>query len=414
MSTLLLITALLQATDPAASAPVPQDVTPIIRTGPGVQAPAQPTGLSSAEVVRPPRIEPVPGRGAQGAVRVRLRDMVMVRGQEKNVVQGIGLVTGLAGTGDGAIAARRNLASLVQTQNINVPLGDVNSQNIAVVWVEATLEPGIKPGQAIDVRVSSLYDSESLVGGVLVHTELMDMTGRVVYATASGPITTGAFHAEGDGASVTRNHLTVGRVPMGGKVQRSVPSQLVSDHGYVYLDLRTLRGSFANATRISDAVNQLYPGMAVAQDAMTVAVRVPDDLPTTQHVPFLDSILQREVEPQSAARVVINERTGVIIMGEGIRITKGAITKGNLTVEIAETPEQSQPGPFSNGESETLPRTSLVLEEEDRALTIVNGAVSLQEVVEVLNVLGVTPRDMIQVLQDMAQSGMLHAEIIAQ
>jgi flagellar P-ring protein precursor FlgI len=191
-----------------------------------------------------------------------------------------------------------------------------------------------------------------------------------------------------------------------------VPTRLVSEYGYLYLDLRALKGSFGNATRIAEAVNALYPGTTVAQDAMTVAVRVPSDLPVDATVAFLDSILAREVEPESFARVVLNERTGVIVMGEGVRITGGAITKGNLTVTIAESPEASQPGPLSGGETQRLPRTSLLLEEEDRPLTIVNGAVTLQEVVEVLNVLGVTPRDMIQILQSMAQSGMLHAEIL--
>ncbi len=379
-----------------------------------VEAPTQPSGSSSSIVLRAPRVETEPAEGATAAVKVRIQDMVAVRGQEQNAIQGLGLVTGLAGTGDAANAAKRNLISLLQTQNVNVSIQDISSNNVAVVWVEAVLEPGIKPGRLIDVRVSSIYDCESLVGGNLAHTELMDMSGRTVYATAFGPITTGAFSAEGQGATATRNHLTVGTVPLGGKVQREVPTHLVSEHGFVYLDLRALKGSFSNASRIADEVNRLYPGAAVAQDAMTIAVQIPQDLPAAEYVPYLGSILQREIEPDELARVVLNERTGVIVMGEGVRITRGAITKGNLTVTIAETPEASQPGPFSDGETEVLTRTSLLLEEEDRPLTIVNGAVTLQEVVEVLNVLGVTPRDMIQILQSMAQSGMLHAEILVQ
>lgn len=409
MALLTLVLAGLALAQSAEARPVP-----VVRLDGGVEAPAQPDGVSSSNVLRTPRFETEPGAGARGAVMVRIQDMVAVRGQEQNAIQGIGLVTGLAGTGDAANAAKRNLISMLQTQNVNVSIQDISSKNVAVVWVEAVLEPGIKPGRAIDVRVSSIYDCESLVGGNLAHTELTDMTGRTVYATAFGPITTGAFAAEGQGATATRNHLTVGTVPLGGKVQREVPTRLVSEHGFVYLDLRALKGSFSNAARIADEINRLYPQAAVAQDAMTVAVRVPADLPEAEYVPYLGSILQREIEPDALARVVINERTGVIVMGEGVRITRGAITKGNLTVTIAETPEASQPGPLSNGETEVLPRTSLLLEEEDRPLTIVNGAVTLQEVVEVLNVLGVTPRDMIQILQSMAQSGMLHAEIVVQ
>jgi flagellar P-ring protein precursor FlgI len=377
-----------------------------------VEAPRQPRGSSEASVLRGSRPELAPGTGTTGALTVRIGDMAVVRGQEENQVQGIGLVMGLSGTGDSTIAARQAILNLLQTQSIVVDLQSVSSANAAVVLVQATLEPGIKPGRQMDVRVSSLYDCESLVGGTLLHAELSDMSGNSVYVTAAGPITTGAFSADGQGAKATRNHLTVGTIPMGGKVEREVPTQIVSDHGFVYLDLRALKGSFGNATRITQSINALYPGSTVAQDAMTVAVRVPDDLPHESTVSFVSSILEREIEPAPFARVVINERTGVIVMGEGVRISRGAITKGNLTVTIAETPEASQPGPLSQGKTEVLPRTSVLVEEEDRPLTIVNGAVTLQQVVEVLNVLGVSPRDMIQILQLMSQSGMLHAEIL--
>ncbi len=403
-----LLLALLQQVAPAPRGGLGLDLVPLG----GVEAPAQPDGASSASVVRTPRHEPTPGRGASGAVVVRVSDLVAVRGQEENVVQGVGLVVGLQSTGDTVNGARQAMLNLLQTQSITLGLQDISSANVAVVLVQATLPPGIKPGRTLDVRVSSLYDCKSLVGGTLLHAELFDMTGGTVYATASGPVTTGAFSVEGQGASAVRNHLTVGTIPLGGKVEREVPTQLVSEHGYIYLDLRALKGSFGNAARIADAINVVYPRAAVARDAMTVAVRVPEDLPEEATVSYLSSVLGREIEPEPFARVVLNERTGVIVMGEGVRITRGAITKGNLTVTIAESPEASQPGPLSGGETQVLPRTGLLLEEEDRALTIVNGAVTLQEVVEVLNVLGVTPRDMIQILQSMAQSGMLHAEIV--
>jgi flagellar P-ring protein precursor FlgI len=404
----MLLPALLLCSQQAA---VRGDVDVGLRAG-AIEAPAQPQGSSSSIVLRSPRAELLTGRGAAGEITVRIGDLVAVRGQEENQVQGIGLVTGLSGTGDSTIAARQAVLNLLKTQNIVLDLQSVSSSNAAVVLVQATLEPGIKPGRQMDVRVSSLYDCESLVGGTLLHTELTDMTGTLVYVTAAGPISTGAFSAEGEGATATRNHLTVGTIPLGGKIEREVATEIVSDHGFVYLDLRALKGSFGNAARITQAINGLYPSSAVAQDAMTVSVRVPGDLPRESTVSFLSSILEREIEPVPFARVVINERTGVIVMGEGVRISRGAITKGNLTVTIAETPEASQPGPLSQGKTEVLPRTSVLVEEEDRPLTIVNGAVTLQQVVEVLNVLGVTPRDMIQILQLMAQSGMLHAEIL--
>jgi flagellar P-ring protein precursor FlgI len=419
MALLLLIAALLGAQGQAAPDPVlpqrPADERPandVVLYPGAVEAPRQPEGRSDSLVVRTPRIEPVAAKGTSGHVMVRVGDLVSVRGQEENVVQGIGLVMGLSGTGDTANAARQALLNVLQTQNVRLTLQDITSANIAVVMIEATLPPGIKPGQKIDVRVSSIYDCASLVGGTLLHTELKNMTGDVVFATASGAVSTGAFSAEADGASARRNHLTVGTIPLGGKVQREVPTRIVSENGTIYLDLKALKGSFANAARIAESINAIYPTAAMAQDAMTVSVRVPGDLPGNATVAYVSSLLEREIVPEPFARVVINERTGVIVMGEGVRITRGAITKGNLTVTIAETPEVSQPGPLSEGRTVELPRSTLLLEEEDRALTIVNGAVTLQEVVEVLNVLGVTPRDMIQILQSMAQSGMLHADIV--
>jgi len=388
------------------------DVQPVDLYPVGVEAPDQPAGRSTARFVRGERITPAPGRGTDGKVLVRVGDLVSVRGSERNVVQGVGLVVGLAGTGDSSNAARLAILNYLKTQNFNVDVGDVNSSNVALVLVQATMEPSVKPGRQMDLRVSSLNDCESLVNGTLLQTELTGMDGRTVYVTGSGAVTTGAIAAEGDGASATRNHLTVGRVTLGGKVERAVPTQLVSDNGYVYLDLQALKGSFGNAARIAETVNEIFPNSAAAEDAMTVAVQVPEGLPKRAHVAFLSALLERELEPVPFARVVVNERTGVIVMGEGVRITRGAITKGNVTVSIAETPEASQPGPLSDGTTEVLPRTDLLIEEEDRALTIVNGAVTLQEVVEVLNVLGVSPRDMIDILQTMTQSGMLHAEVV--
>src|SRR6185436_18341330 len=221
MLTALLLTFAQQK--PAPPKPVPaKQAGAALLTG-AVEAPRQPSGASDSTVVRGPRFEVTPAPGTNRAVTVRIGDLVAVRGQEENQVQGIGLVTGLAGTGDSTIAARQAIVNLLKTQNIVLDLQSVSSANAAVVLVQATLEPGIKPGRQIDVRVSSLYDCESLVGGTLLHAELTDMTGSAVYVTAAGPITTGAFSAEGQGASAKRNHTTVGTIPLGGKVEREVP-----------------------------------------------------------------------------------------------------------------------------------------------------------------------------------------------
>lgn len=378
----------------------------------GVEAPGQPTGRSRSRVNRAPRREAGSAGRAPSATRAPISSLVAVRGQEDNHVMGIGLVTGLAGTGDSVEAARQLLKNLLLTRNINLDVGALSSKNIAIVRVEADLPAGIKPGRRLDVRVSTIGDAKSLEGGTLAMTELTDITGRTVYMTASGPVTVGGFLAEGDGASAKRNHVTVGLLPGGGKVEREVPTSVVSEHGYIYLDARYGHDTFGNLVRVAEAINGLFPGAAETQpDGKTVKVRVPADLPPKLHVAFLDSLLRQEVETDDLARVVINERTGVIVMGGDVRLRSGAIAHGNLTVTIAETPEVSQPGPLSNGETTTLDRTDLSVEEEDRALTMIPGAVTLQEVVDVLNLLGTTPRDMISILQSMAEGGLLVAEI---
>lgn len=379
-----------------------------------VEAPEQPSRASSARYRQLPRTALERARGSAGAIQVRIADLVEVRGLENNVIHGVGLVTGLSGTGDAGLPARQAIANLMLTQNIKLDAASLTANNVAMVWVEATLPSGVKPGRRVDAKVSSLYDAESLVGGTLVFAELTDPSGALVYGTAYGSVTTGAFSAQGEGATVTKNHLTVGGIPLGCKVEREVPSSLVSEQGVIYLDFQPNKASFGNAVRIAEAINGRYLGAAAAFDSMSVQLKVPKDLPNDAHVPYLNSVLQMRVEPEASSRVVINERTGVIVMGEQVRIGRGAITKGSLTVTIAETPEASQPGPLSEGQTQVLPRTDLLVDEEQAQLSIINGAATLNDVVEVLNVIGVGARDMIQILQAMGQSGMLHAEVIIQ
>lgn len=389
-------------------------VTPELRllNSGGIEAPAQPTGASSSTSTRSARFTPVSGAGHDGRLSLPIGSVVAVRGQEDNTVLGIGLVTGLAGTGDSIEAAKRLLSNLLLTRNINVDLGSLSSKNIAIVQVEASLTAGIKPGRRVDVTVSTIGDATSLQGGMLSLTELTDITGRTVYATANGPVTVGGFQASGEGASATKNHVTVGTLPEGGKVEREVPTSIVSDHGFIYLDARSGQDSLGNLVRITAAINELYPRAAVAMpDGKTVKVEVPGDLPDTAHVAYLHSILRQEIESENLARVIVNERTGVIVMGGDVRLRPGAIAQGGLTVTIAESPQASQPGPLSQGATQVLPRTTLNVEEENNALVMIPGAVTLQEVVEVLNVLGTTPRDLIGILQAMSQGGLLVAEI---
>ena len=377
-----------------------------------IQAPTQPSGRSSAAYTRGARNEPVSAQTSNNRIFTPVGSLVEVRGQEENQVIGIGIVTGLAGTGDSVNMTRGLINNLLNTHNIKIDPQQITAKNVALVRVEATLPPGIMPGRKIDVRVSTLGDSKSLESGTLALTELTDISGERVYATAAGPINVGGFSREGDGASVQKNVVTSGVLAMGGKVERAVPSQIVSDHGYIYLDARAAHGSFGNMVRIADTINELYPDVAQADvSGRSVTVRVPEDLPRNAWMAYLDSLLRLEIEPDDFARVVVNERSGVIVMGDGVRLRPMAVAYGNLTVTVAESPDASQPGPLSDGTTETLARTDIQVDEENNGLAVIPGAVTLQEVVEVLNVLGTTPRDTISILEAMAQAGMLLADI---
>ena len=398
---------------PADVVPDPQLVPLVVDGQGGVQAPSQPATRSTASLVRGPRIEAAPVRPVSTTrIRAPLGSLVQLRGQEENHVSGIGLVTGLSGTGDSIDFIRAPLTNYLLTHNIKIDPQRLKSENAALVSVEATIPPGTQPGQKIDVRVSAMGDAESLESGVLLFTELTDASGTVVYATAAGPITVGGFTRGGEAATVSRNTVTVGVMTLGGKVERAVPSSLVSELGFVYLDARAVHNSYGNLVRISDAINEYYPGVAMPiSDGRSVRVRVPEDLPASEHMAFVDTILRREIEPDDFARVLVNERTGVIIMGEGVRLRPMAVTFGNLTVTVAESKETSQPGPFSGGTSNEQARTDVNVAEDNNGLMLVPGAATLEEVIEVLNVLGTAPRDLISVLEAMSQGGMLLAEI---
>lgn len=378
----------------------------------GIESPTQPDHRSSATYRRSDRTAPQPTHPGRTSIFTPIRSLVRVRGQEENNLVGVGLVTGLMGTGDAPNMTRQLVNNLLLANNIKMDPQQITAKNVAIVRVEASLPPGAQPGTRIDVRVSAMGDAKTLQGGTLTLMELTDITGTVVYATASGPLNVGGFLAGGEAATVVQNHPTVGIIPAGGKVERAVPSSIVSEHGFLYLDSRNNQGSFTNLVRIVEAINALYPNASeAATDGRSVKVRIPADLPESEWVAYLDTILERQISPSTIARLVVNERTGLVVMGEGVRLRPGAVAHGNLTITISETAEASQPGALSEGGTETLPRTELDVLEDDNGLTFVPGAVTLQEVVEVLNVLGTTPRDLITVLEAMSQAGLLLAEI---
>jgi flagellar P-ring protein precursor FlgI len=209
----------------------------------GVEAPAQPNTRSTATYEVAPRFTPVPGRGAAGrSITATVETLVDVRGQEENLITGIGVVSGLGGSGDSVNMTRQLLENVLLANNVRIDAQQLTPKNVAIVSVEATLLPGVQPGRRIDVRVSTLGDAKSLQGGVLLFTELRDVTGKV-WATAGGPVNVGGFMAQGASASVQKNQVTVGMITGGGKVERALASELVSEHGLIYLDLRAAQSS---------------------------------------------------------------------------------------------------------------------------------------------------------------------------
>jgi len=377
-----------------------------------VESPIQPTGRSTADVIKTPRFTPKTNRPILDSLRIPVKSLVAVRGQEENHVMGVGLVTGLAGTGDTSDTAKQLVKNLLLTRGIHIDIQDLNAKNVAIVRVEAKLPAGIKPGRNLSVRVSAMGDAKSLEGGTLSFTELTDVTGEHVYVTAAGSLTVGGFRAEGNGATAIRNHVTVATIPAGGKVEREVPTSIVSDHGYIYLDARMGQDTFGNTVRITEAINGLYPGAAIALlDGKTIRVAVPGDLPEELYLAYLSSLLDQEVQSENVARVLVDESSGLIVMGGDVRLRPGLVVHGNLTVTITETPQISQPGPFSNGTTEVVDRTDLQITEENNGPVLMPGAANLKEVADVLNLLGTTPRDTISILQGMQRNGLLVAEI---
>ncbi len=404
----LILTALVASPAPAVAA---QDGVPVLVPTGSVQSPTQPRRRSRASYLRAPRGKETSTQGSIGRVSAPIQSLVGVRGQEDNLIWGLGLVDGLAGTGDSSALSRQMLRNLLLAKGINVEAGMLSSKNMAVVRVEAYLPAGVKAGQPLDVRVSAYQDAKSLVGGNLMFAELFG-PDDLVYATAAGPVTVGGFTIDGEAATTTKNHNTAGTLPRGGKVVRSVPTQLVDDHGFLHLDARPGQDQLGNVVRIADAINGLLPGAAeVTGDGKSVQVAVPADIPMSQHGHYLHQLLALEVETENVARVVINERTGVIVMGGDVRLRPGAVAHGNLIVTIAETEEVSQPGPLSGGETVPVDRTDLEVVEENNPLRMIPRAVTLQEVVEVLNTLGATPRDLISILTAMQEGGLLVADI---
>ena len=340
----------------------------------------------------------------------RIKDVVEFEGVRENQLVGYGIVVGLNGTGDAlrnAPFTKQSLEAMLERLGVNIRDTNVNTKNVAAVMVTAKLPPFAAPGAQIDASVSALGDAKSLLGGTLLVTPLLGADGQA-YAVAQGTVQTGSVSAGGaSGSSITKGVPTAGRIAGGASVEREIGFQLAA-MGQMRMTLRN--PDFTTARRIADAVNGQFPGTAYAENPTIVALRPPagQDMMT-----FMSKVENLSVEPDSPAKVVIDEVAGVIVMGDAVRVSTVAIQQGNLTITVREQPAVSQPLPFSRGGQTTvIPQSDLSVEEEKgkQFLTVGSGA-SLATLVAGLNALGVTPRDMISILQTIKAAGALQAEI---
>lgn len=345
---------------------------------------------------------------AQGASRIK--DLADIEGVRENHLVGYGLVVGLNGTGDSlnnSPFTQQSLTAMLERMGINIRDENLRTKNVAAVMVTGSLQAFAAQGTPMDVTVSALGDAKSLQGGTLLVTPLLGADGEV-YAVAQGSVAIGGFSAGGEAATVTQGVPTGGRIANGAIIEREILFQLAS--------MNTLRLSLRNpdlttAMRVEKSINRfLGSKAALALDPATIRIDVPTSYPNV--VSMLTEIEQLLVEPDQTAKVLIDEGSGIIVMGANVRLSRVAIAQGALTVTISEQPQVSQPAPFSQGQTATTPNTQIDVDDsQGKQLAIVDGGVSLQKLVNGLNALGISPRDMISILQAIKASGALQAEI---
>ena len=340
----------------------------------------------------------------------RIKDVVSFEGVRENKLVGYGLVVGLNGTGDSlrnAPFTQQSLQSMLERLGVNTrATTNIDTKDVAAVMVTASLPAFAASGSDIDVTVSAMGDAKSLLGGTLLVTSLQGADGEV-YAVAQGTVETGAISASGaSGSSITRGVPTAGRIASGGTVEKEL--------GFDFTHMASLRltlhnPDFTTAERIAAAVNARFPGSATPDNPTIVTLRPPNG---STMVRYLTSVEQLQVDPDTPAKVVIDEVNGVVVMGQDVRISTVAIAQGNLTISVQETPQVSQPGPLSQGQTTVVPNTQLKVDEQKgRHLIMLGSGASLSSLVKGLNALGVTPRDMINILQTIKAAGALQADI---
>ncbi len=341
----------------------------------------------------------------------RIKDLATVQGVRANQLLGYGLVVGLDGSGDQTTQTPftvQSLTSMLGQLGVNLPPGvSLQLKNVAAVMLTAVLPPFAKPGQTIDVTVSSMGNAKSLRGGTLLMSPMRGADG-LIYAMAQGHVLVGGVGAStAGGSSVTVNHLSVGRISSGATVEREVPTALGRE-GHIFLGLNTT--DFTTARRMVDVINEAFgAGTATSVDARTIQVAAP--LAPDQRVEFLSRVENMEVRPgASVAKVIVNARTGSVVMNQAVTVETCAIAHGNLSVTISSEPVISQPGPFSQGQTVQAQRDKIEIRQDKGGLTLLKG-VNLAEVVKALNSIGATPQDLLSILQAMKASGALRAEL---
>ncbi len=348
--------------------------------------------------------------GSGAADAARLKDIAVIGGTRANPVIGYGLVVGLNGTGDTDTATSftmQSIMSMLQKFGISVPLSKIKVKNAAAVMVTGDLPSFAKKGWRMDVSVSSLGDATSLEGGMLLMTPLLAPNGDV-FSVAQGPLLVGGFAASGQsGSSVQKNHPTVGRIPGGAVIEKEIPFIPLGDTVQVLLS----RPDYATASRAAAAVNaKVGREVAEARDGSEIRVRLPAES-ANRVVEFLAEIGDCEVTPDTAAKVVVNERTGTVVIGQNVRIATVALAHGALNIVIREKPEVSQPAPYSKGKTTVVPSTEVSAHEEQKRVALMDPGATISDLVDALNKLGVTPRDLIAILQALKEAGALQADL---
>ena len=344
------------------------------------------------------------------ALADRLKDIATIQGVRSNQLVGYGLVVGLGGTGDKTPFTAQTFRNLMDKFGITIPNGvDPKSKNVAAVAVHAELPPFAKPGQKIDITVSSLGDSNSLRGGSLLMTPLKGADGRI-YAMSQGSLVVGGFGAAGaDGSSITVNVPSVGRIPNGATVEQSIASPFHRGDTMTF-DLR--EPDFTTAMNVVNSINDLLgPDIAYAQDGGSIRVKAPRD--ASQRVSFMAMLENLNVESgQTSAKVIINSRTGTIVVGQNVKVLPAAVTHGNLTVTISEEAAVSQPNAFGEGDTVVVPRSELAVEQESGRMFQFGPAATLSEIVQAVNQVGAAPGDIMAVLEALKQAGALKADMV--